>query len=66
MTRIMISVLLVAGAGCTHAYAAPVVVAIQTGPDQTQDVAWIVEDQNTVIRCVNGPEEPVCRRADVE
>jgi hypothetical protein len=51
---------------CGHSYAIPVVATVQSGPDQEVDVAWIVEDGGRVIRCVNGPDRPRCRRADVD
>lgn len=50
---------------CGHAYATPVVTRVQTGPDLQSDVAWIVEDGGRVLRCVNGPDRPVCTRAEV-
>lgn len=56
----------VACLGCGHAYATPVVVTVHTGADQEVDVAWLVEDGGRVIRCVNGPDRPHCRRADVD
>lgn len=51
---------------CGHSYAAPVVVAVQTGPDQTSDVAWVVEDGGRIVRCTNAGDRPRCRRADVD
>ena len=53
-------------AGCGHSYAAPVVVTVHTAPDAEADVAWVVEDGGRIVRCVNGPDRPMCRRANVE
>lgn len=53
-------------AGCGHQYATPVVVTVDTGGGQEVDVAWVVEDGGRVIRCVNAPDRPRCRRADVD
>lgn len=66
MMATMFLALAAVGAGCGHSYAIPVVATVQTGPDQSADVAWVVEDGGRVIRCVNGPERPVCRRANVD
>jgi len=52
--------------GCGHSYATPVVVTVQTGAVQETDIAWVVEDGGRVIRCVNAPDRPRCRRADVD
>lgn len=62
----LVAISMFAVAGCGHSYATPVVAAVQTGPDQEVDVAWIVEDGGRVLRCVNGPDRPRCRRADVD
>lgn len=51
---------------CGHSYAAPVAVSVQTGPDQSSDVAWVIEDGGRIVRCVGGPDRPRCRRADVD
>jgi hypothetical protein len=54
------------GACATHAYGTPVVTRVQVAPDQQVDVAWVVEDGVRVLRCVNGPDRPQCRRAQVD
>lgn len=54
------------GACATHAYGTPVVTTVQVAPDQQVDVAWVVEDGIRVLRCVNGPDRPQCRRAHVD
>jgi len=48
--------------GCVrHTYTRPVVVNTDAG-----DVAWVVEDDGTVVRCVESSGTgPVCVRADV-
>lgn len=60
------SLLLTVAAGCGHSYASPVVAAVQTGPDSQVDVAWFIEDGGRIVRCVNGPDRPICRRANVD
>jgi hypothetical protein len=66
MVGVFLTLMTVVGCGSTHAYTTPVVLTIQTGPDQTADVAWVVEDGRRIVRCVNGPDRPVCRRANVD
>lgn len=47
--------------GCAHHYGAPVVVVAPDG-----DVAWLVEDDARVLRCVESDGTgPVCVRAEV-
>ena len=69
-TRWVVASLAVGGiataSGCVHSYQPPVVTSIQTGVNQESDVAWIVEDNHTIIRCTGGQDRPLCRRADVE
>lgn len=62
---ISVSVMTVLGGCATHAYSVPVVTTVQTGSGQA-DVAWVVEDGVRIVRCVNGPDRPVCRRANVD
>ncbi len=59
-------VAMLGGCAATHVYTLPTVAAIQTGPDQTEDVAWVIEDGIHIVRCVRGQERPLCRRASVE
>lgn len=59
-------IVLVAVAGCGHSYATPVVTTVHTDSGGEADVAWIVEDGGRVLRCVNAPDRPHCRRADVD
>jgi hypothetical protein len=72
MTKWMFRVALVwVGAGslpaCTrHEYAAPVVAVVPTSGGTGADVAWVVEDGVRIVRCVNGPDRPICRRAQVD
>ena len=49
--------------GCTHSFAQPVVATLHTQEGVDVDVAWLIEDEHHVVRCVNGPEGPVCTRA---
>ena len=55
--------LTMAAAGCTHSFGAPVVATLHTQEGVDVDVAWVIEDEHHVVRCVNGPEGPICQRA---
>lgn len=66
MTRMLVVMMLGLLAACGHSYATPVVTTVQTGPNEQIDVAWIVEDGGRVIRCINAPDRPRCRRAHVD
>ncbi len=49
--------------GCTHSFGSPVVATLHTQEGVDVDVAWVIEDEHHVVRCVNGPEGPLCQRA---
>ena len=51
------------GSGCTHSFGSPVVTTLRTANGPDADVAWVIEDEHHVVRCVNGPEGPLCQRA---
>lgn len=53
----------VASSGCTHSFGSPVVATLHTQEGVDVDVAWVIEDEHHVVRCVNGPEGPLCQRA---
>jgi hypothetical protein len=63
--RVIAAVGLTLGGCASHAYSLPVVTTVQTSSGQA-DVAWVVEDGIRIVRCVNGPDRPVCRRATVD
>lgn len=50
----------------SHSYTAPVVTTVSAAGGGEADVAWIVEDGGRIVRCVNGPDRPICRRANVD
>jgi len=61
-----LAIIALAGCGRRHEYTPPVVVVVPTDSGGAADVAWVVEDGGRIVRCVNGPDRPRCRRAEVD
>lgn len=49
--------------GC-HSYGQPVITTIRDKAGVEQDVVWLVDGNNTVVRCTLEEGKPVCRDAN--